>query len=104
MSFNILNQVVEKIKKSTFGMYAIQLDETTDITNLAQLCIYVRYVHNAEDEFLFCEDLKSRTTAKDIFEKVSIFFEEHDLDWQTYVVYVQMVHQLYWVISQAFKH
>ena len=42
MSFNILNQVVEKIKKSTFGMYAIQLDETTDITNLAQLCIYVR--------------------------------------------------------------
>ena len=84
MSFNILNQVVEKIKKSTFGMYAIQLDETTGNTNLAQLCIYVRYVHNAEfeDEFLFCEDLKSRTTAKDIFEKVSIFFEEHDLDWQ----------------------
>ena len=77
MSFNILNQVVEKIKKSTFGMY------TTDITNLAQLC-YVRYTYNGEfeDEFLFCDDLKSRTTAKDIFEKVSNFFEEHDLDWQ----------------------
>ena len=78
MSFNILNQVVEKIKKYTFGMY------TTDITNLAQLCCYVRYTYNGEfeDEFLFCDDLKSRTTAKDIFEKVSNFFEEHDLDWQ----------------------
>ena len=105
MSFNILNQVVEKIKKSTFGMYAIQLDETTDITNLAQLCCYVRYTYNGEfeDEFLFCDDLKSRTTAKDIFEKVSNFFEEHDLDWQNLCGVVRMVRQLCWVISQAFK-
>lgn len=104
MSFNILNQVVEKIKRSSFGMYAIQLDETTDITNLAQLCIYMRYTYNGEfeDEFLLCEDLKSRTTAKDIFEKVSIL-KSMNLIGKTYMVYARMVHQLCWVISQAFK-
>ncbi|XP_068218544.1 zinc finger BED domain-containing protein 5-like [Palaemon carinicauda] len=54
-----------------------QLDETTDISNLAQLCVYLRYVHDKhlEDEVLYCETLSSRTIAKDIFNKVDSFFE-----------------------------
>ena len=35
-----------------------------------------------EDEFLFCERLDTRTTAKDIFNKVDRFFEEHDIQWK----------------------
>ena len=39
LSENILSQVVSKIQKSMFGFFAIQLDETTDVANLAELCV-----------------------------------------------------------------
>ena len=63
LSENILSQVVSKIQKSMFGFFAIQLDETTDVANLAKLCVYVRYIHerHSEDEFLFCSPLTTRT-------------------------------------------
>ena len=56
LSENILLQVVSKIQKSMFGFFAIQLDETMDVANLAELCVYVCYIHERylEDEFLFC--------------------------------------------------
>ena len=68
MSNNILLQVVSKMHNSNFKFFSIQLDETTDVANLAQLCVYVRYVHekHSEDEFLFCEPLDTTTKAKDI--------------------------------------
>ncbi len=54
MSQNILSQVILEIKNSCFGFFAIQLDESTDIANLAQLCVYVRYAYNLrmKKEFL----------------------------------------------------
>ena len=54
MSNNILLQVVSKMHNSNFKFFSIQLDETTDVANPAQLCVYVRYVHekHLEDEFL----------------------------------------------------
>ena len=59
-----LESIVAKIKKSTSGMYAIQLDETTDITNLAQLRIFVRDTYNGE-----FEDENSPTINKFLDEK-----------------------------------
>ena len=86
MSENILPQVVSKIQNSLFHFFAIQLDETTDVTNLAKLCIYARYVglydKHLEDEFLFCETLSTRTTAKEIFDKVGRFFDAHGIKWE----------------------
>ena len=66
LSENILSQVVSKIPKSMFGFFAIQLDETTDVANLAKLRVYVRYIHerHSEDEFLFCSPLTTRTMLK----------------------------------------
>ena len=82
MSDNILSQLVSKIQNSIF--FAIQLDETTDVANLAQLCVYVRYVYDKhlKDDFLFCETLSTRTTAKEIFDKVDRFFEAHGIKWE----------------------
>ena len=84
LSENILSHVVSKIQKSMFGFFAIQLDETTDVANLAELCVFVRYIHEGhlEDEFLFCSPLTTRTTAKDIFNFVNKFFDKHNLKWK----------------------
>ena len=75
LSGNILSQVISKIHNSIFNFFAIQMDKTTDVANLAELCVYVRYVHNKhlEDEFLFCEILITKTTARKMFDKVDSF-------------------------------
>jgi hypothetical protein len=46
MAYDILSQVVDEIKSCRNGMFSIQLDESTDVTHLAQLLVYVRYVYN----------------------------------------------------------
>ena len=76
LSDNILSQVVSKIQNSIFNYFTIQIDETMDVANLAQLCVFVRYVYNQhlEDKFLFCKTLSTKTTAREIFDKVDGFF------------------------------
>ncbi|XP_067943030.1 protein FAM200C-like [Watersipora subatra] len=66
---DINDQVVQQIKLSPFGLFAIQLDESTDVASCSQLMVYARYVHNEEvkEEFLFCLPLEATTKAKDIF-------------------------------------
>ena len=65
--------LIEIIKKSRF--YALQLDESTDLSNFAELMTYIRFEDGdkVKEEFLFCEPLKTNTTADAIFEKVKVF-------------------------------
>ena len=42
MSDDVADQILAETKESKFG-FAIQLDESTDITNYCQLLVYVRY-------------------------------------------------------------
>ncbi|XP_077965569.1 zinc finger BED domain-containing protein 5-like, partial [Styela clava] len=42
MSVDIAEQVISGVKDSEYG-FSIQLDESTDVTNNAQLLVYVRY-------------------------------------------------------------
>ena len=42
MSDDIADQILAEVKESKFR-FAIQLDESTDITNYCQLLVYVRY-------------------------------------------------------------
>ena len=53
MSVDILQQVINDICRSENG-FAIQLDESTDVTNCVQLLIFVRYVgkEGVKEEFL----------------------------------------------------
>src|SRR6218665_372531 len=39
-------------------------------------------ISNLEDEFLFCETPSTRTTAKEIFDKVNRFFDAHGIKWE----------------------
>ncbi|XP_025410789.1 zinc finger BED domain-containing protein 5-like [Sipha flava] len=62
MSENIKEQLISNIKTSKF--YSLQLDESTDICNDANLLAYVRYEnHNTiTEDFLFCISLPFNTT------------------------------------------
>ena len=75
-------QVVEQIKLSP-GKISLQLDETTDVSNCAQLLIYARYVfeNDIKEEFLLCEQLKQTTKAVDIMAKMNEFFDSNGLSW-----------------------
>ncbi|XP_033960793.2 zinc finger BED domain-containing protein 5-like [Pseudochaenichthys georgianus] len=63
MAEDVKNTLIERIKSSSY--YSIQLDETTDVADLANLMVYVRYEHDgaAQEDFLFCQPLKTRTTC-----------------------------------------
>ena len=76
-SSDILDEVIADIKASALKI-SLQLDETTDVQNCSQLIALVRYVHNSTimEGFLFFEDLKRTTKAKDIFQCLKIFFCE----------------------------
>ena len=54
MSNDILAQVVADLISSPVK-FSLQLDETTDVSNLSQLAIFVRYVKDdaIKEEFLF---------------------------------------------------
>ena len=72
---------MDEIKKSPF--FAVQLDESTDVSQFSQLLAFVRYVHegNFREEFLFCKPLKLNTRAEDVLEAGNDFFNENGLDW-----------------------
>ena len=68
LSSDIYDQLCEKAK--CFNAYQVALDETTDITDTAQLAVYVRGI---DDNFELMEELLTvipmhgQTTAKEIF-------------------------------------
>jgi hypothetical protein len=58
---------IQRVKKSQY--YALQLDESTDVANVAIVLVFVRYINEdtgiAEEELLFFRSLKERTTGED---------------------------------------
>ena len=83
MSTDIKKQVVEEISSAPYGLFSIQLDESTDIKFSFQLIAFVRYIHSAKlkKEFLFCTALKSTTKASHILTTMFTFFENNNLFW-----------------------
>jgi hypothetical protein len=81
MSDDVHQQLIRKIKRSK--LYALQLDESTDITHKALLLIYIRYVDwdekEIKEEFLNCLELKKHTTGAEIFSALSDCFLSTDL-------------------------
>ena len=69
MSIDIADQVISGVKDLKFG-FSMQLDESTDITESAQLLVYVRYSTQDDDvktELLVSKELSSPTKRKGCF-------------------------------------
>ena len=79
---DILSQLITQIQDGPCRI-SLQFDKTTDIKSIRQLVAYVRFVkENAiVDEFLFCQEMKERTRAKDVFDLVNAFLRENSIAW-----------------------
>ncbi|XP_067122548.1 protein FAM200C-like [Centruroides vittatus] len=82
MSKDILAQVVADMISSP-AKFSLQLDETTDVSSLSQLAVFVRYVKDdvIKEDFLLCKPLTTKTKAADVKKLVDDFFKENNLSW-----------------------
>jgi len=82
MAIDIKNQVIQEIKSAAFGLFSIQLDESTDVASYAQLLVFARYVYSGffKEEFLFCSPFATtiKATATDIWGKFVSWSTSYD--------------------------
>ncbi|XP_023210685.1 zinc finger BED domain-containing protein 5-like [Centruroides sculpturatus] len=81
MASDIREQVVEKLKKSPH--FALQFDESTDVSDCAQFVVFVRFEadESITEDILFCKALSSNTTGQCLYD---IFLEStrnYKIDW-----------------------
>lgn len=80
MALDIKRQIIDAVKG---GKYSLQLDEFTDVSNSAQLLVFVRYIFERKlnEEMLFCVPLEGTCTGEDIFKKLDRNLKEEGLSW-----------------------
>ena len=73
ISNDVKCQLIDLLKMS--GKFSLQLDESTDVSDQAQLMTYIRFEGQTKmhEEFLFCKPLLTTTTGEDIFNMVDSF-------------------------------
>lgn len=80
MAQDIKRQLIDRVKK---GKYALQLDESTDVSNSVQLLVFIRYSFDRKlnKDMLFCTPLEAKCTGEDIFIKLDYKLKEEGLSW-----------------------
>uniref|UniRef100_A0A3P9KG16 BED-type domain-containing protein n=1 Tax=Oryzias latipes TaxID=8090 RepID=A0A3P9KG16_ORYLA len=78
--------LVTRLRQSQF--FSLQLDESIDLGNEANLLCFVRYIYagGLHDEFLFCHSLPTNTTGEAIFHSLNDFIVKNNLDWSRCLV------------------
>ena len=63
--------------------FAMQLNESTNVTNCGQLLVYVRFTENdrVKNEMLMSKEVSGITKSKDIFSIMDEFFQKNELEW-----------------------
>ncbi|KAL4153622.1 hypothetical protein QTP88_001468 [Uroleucon formosanum] len=81
ISYDIEETILKDINNSE--MFSIQVDESTDVAQLAVLLVIARYIKQNESEegLLLCHPLTGRTTGADIFHAIDSYFAEKKIKW-----------------------
>jgi len=86
MSNDIEEQLVSRIKKSP--CFALQCDESTDISNCCQLLVFVRFLDDdniIKEELLISRELETTSKGIDVMNAISEYFQKHSLMWEKLV-------------------
>lgn len=78
---DIREQIVEKLKKSPH--FALQFDESTDVTDCAQFVVFVRFEADESiiEDILFCKALSANTTGQCIYDLFLESTRDYEIDW-----------------------
>ncbi|KAK0153161.1 General transcription factor II-I repeat domain-containing protein 2 [Merluccius polli] len=82
LSRDLGSQMHDKIK--SFIAFSVAIDESTNVTDVAQLCIFIRGVDDTlaiTEEFLELVPMKDTTTADDIFSSLVGALDRVGVDW-----------------------
>lgn len=85
MASNIFSQVKTDLQSCTY--FSMQLDDSTDMVDKAQLGIFVRMVFNNFDikELLKMLTLEGHTRGSDIYDSIKNFFNENNIPLNKFV-------------------
>uniref|UniRef100_A0A669CMJ3 Uncharacterized protein n=1 Tax=Oreochromis niloticus TaxID=8128 RepID=A0A669CMJ3_ORENI len=80
LASDVFEMLLDDLKKT--DVMSIAVDESTDRTDNAQLCIYVHFFDGKcfREELLGLLPLEGHTTGEIMFEKISAFFEDNGVD------------------------
>ncbi|KAL4098313.1 hypothetical protein QTP88_022947 [Uroleucon formosanum] len=80
ISTHIKSELISRLKCNNFSL---QIDESTDVSGLAVLLVFVRYKYQTslKEDLLLCQPLSTYTTGYEIFNMLNNFFELEGLTW-----------------------
>ena len=84
MSDNIEEKVISKFQNSLF---ALQIEDSTEISNHAQLIAFIRVINKDAiiNQFPCCKQLPTTAEGQDIFDTITICLEKYGLPWDSCV-------------------
>ncbi|KAL4127510.1 hypothetical protein QTP88_011677 [Uroleucon formosanum] len=85
ISDHIQDELICRLKNSK--MFAIQLDESTDVAGLSILLVFVRYPFKGsiEEDLFLCAPLETNTTGEEIFKVIDSHMSKHHIEWNKYI-------------------
>ena len=83
LSANIEETVQTKLQSTV--EFALQVDESTDISGKPQLLTFIRFVDGNQiiNQFLCCKEMSLTTRDQDVFDILSAYFEKWNLSWNS---------------------
>ncbi|GFS65358.1 SCAN domain-containing protein 3 [Nephila pilipes] len=81
MSSDILGTLIKKLLSAE--KFALQIDETKDIKNKAQLIAIISFVDKdfIKEHYLYCKEVPERTTGEETFRVTDDFFKILNIQW-----------------------
>lgn len=84
-----ISDLSENIEETLFvricmsDMFALQIDESTDISRKATMLVFVRFIWENQlfEDFLFSCELM-HTQGEDVFNAIDQFFSKHGINWE----------------------
>ncbi|KAJ8333792.1 hypothetical protein SKAU_G00411110 [Synaphobranchus kaupii] len=80
LASDVFETLLDKLRKAE--VMSLAVDESTDNSDVAQLCLYVRFFDGEcfREELLGLIPLEGHTTGEILFTKIASFFEDNKLD------------------------